>query len=54
MNELPSMGLSSMERIHTMEDDDDEEDFELGVYGQGEANQDAANNRLCYRPVAEQ
>jgi hypothetical protein len=37
-----------------MEDDDDEEDFELGVYGQREANQDAENNRLCYHPVREE
>ena len=33
-------------RIHTMEDDDDEENFEIGVYGQGEANQDAKKQAL--------
>lgn len=31
-----------------MEDDDDEENFESVVYGQGEANQDTKKNRLCY------
>jgi len=31
-----------------MEDDDDEENFESLVYGQGETNQDAKKNRLCY------
>ena len=31
-----------------MEDDDDEENFESLVYGQGEANQDAKKNRPCY------
>jgi len=29
-----------------MEDDDDEENFESLVYGQGEANQDAKKKRL--------